>query len=438
MLGDAGVRADPPAGATPPLTLRNNREFRLIWLGGLLASLGAQLTILSTPLLILSETGSPTRAGLIVAVFDVVLVLSLLPSGAVVDAVERRKLLLWCRFGLGCGAAAVATGVLLGWPILPLVLLVAIGGAVLSSLSTPAANALMRTVVPPDQLGQATARLQARSAMAQLGGPALGGFLFSVHHALPFVVESLCLLSSSAIMLGLRIRSRPNKPDQPFSLSHLSGGLRYIAKQPYLRAVVGLLSGINLAYSGLVLVMVTTTERMDPTGRSTGLTTSLTGVGALVGVLLAARLRVELRPRATIVITSWTCAASVLLAGTAPGIVVFAGAMILGCTAAGAMNVVLGSTGLLATPHHLLGRVQGAANFLSMSAQPLGPLIAGVLLSQAGGPGAFIAFAGMFVAAALLATFTRGLHHAPQLGSESDETQKDDGNNGTYDQNRLP
>ncbi|MFD0266108.1 MFS transporter [Streptomyces sp. NPDC127106] len=395
------------------MPLTQNREFRIIWFGGLLASLGAQLTILGTPLLVLSETDSPATAGLIVAVFDVVLVLSLIPSGAIVDAVERRRLLLWCRFGVGCGAGTVAAGVLLGWSVLPLVLAVAIAGAMLSSLSTPAANALMRAVVPAEQLGQATARLQARSAIAQLGGPALGGVLFSVDRALPFVVESVCLLSSCIIMLRLRTRSRPDKPERPMSLRHLGGGLRYIWQQPYLRAVVALLSGVNLAYSGLLLVVVTATERLDPSGRSTGLITSVSGAGALVGILLAARLRAELRPRATLVLSSWACAGAVLLAGFAPDLVLFGTAMALGFVAAGAMNVVLGSTGLLATPHHLLGRVQGSANFLSMSAQPVGPLLAGLLLGHADGTAAFLAFAALFVVSALIATCTGGLRHAP-------------------------
>jgi len=72
------------------------REFRLLWISGLLAALGAQMSLLALPLLVLRETGSAVRAGAVGTVSAAALLVTMLPGGALADAAERLRLLRLC------------------------------------------------------------------------------------------------------------------------------------------------------------------------------------------------------------------------------------------------------------------------------------------------------------------------------------------------------
>src|SRR6185312_8383542 len=101
-----------------------------------------------------------------------------LPGGALADMVERRRLMRLCDVGSLLAVTALTVSVLTGQAPLVLVLLVAAAGAVLNSFYGPAALGLLRAVVPEHLLGQASSRMQARSATVRLAGPMVGGALF--------------------------------------------------------------------------------------------------------------------------------------------------------------------------------------------------------------------------------------------------------------------
>src|SRR6185503_9211096 len=105
-------------------TLASLRELRLLWLAGLLAALGAQMSALALPLLVLRQTGSPVQAGAIGTVSVGALLITMLPGGALADMVERRRLMRLCDVGSLLAVTALTASVLTGQAPLVLVLLV--------------------------------------------------------------------------------------------------------------------------------------------------------------------------------------------------------------------------------------------------------------------------------------------------------------------------
>ena len=55
-----------PAG-TEDHPLRRNRDFNLLWVGQVASDLGANVSAIAFPLLVLATTGSPVRAGIVAA-----------------------------------------------------------------------------------------------------------------------------------------------------------------------------------------------------------------------------------------------------------------------------------------------------------------------------------------------------------------------------------
>jgi MFS family permease len=404
-----------PSAPAPSLPLRANRDFRLIWVGGLLAGFGSQVATLALPLLVLADTGSPTEAGLVSSVSLTTLLIAMLPGGAVADTVERRRLMVWCEFGSLLASAALSVAVLAGHPALALIMLVTVAGAVLGSLFGPASSALLRAAVPEAQLGAAVSRLQARSATARLAGPLVGGALFGVGHALPFFVETIGLGSSVLCLLAVRARAVPGERQaKAFTVRHVSAGLVFILHQPYLRTTLTVFGfGMNAAFGGIVLAAIASSALADPSGRSSGVFATMAAAGMLAGALLAPKTRAHQRPRAAVLLSCWACACTAPALAFVPSGAAM-GAVLAPCLLVAAVgNVAFMTMMVLVTPQDLIGRVQSAAGVISMIAQPIGPLAGGLLLNLVGQRATFLVLGAVLVTAAVVATIAPGLRTAP-------------------------
>ncbi len=91
--------------------LRSNRDFRLLWLSGLFAALGGQMSAIALPLLILKETGSAVQAGAVGTVAVCAVLITMLPGGVMADRVERRRLMRLCDVGSLAAVTALALSV---------------------------------------------------------------------------------------------------------------------------------------------------------------------------------------------------------------------------------------------------------------------------------------------------------------------------------------
>src|SRR5437867_9690587 len=74
--------------------LRDSRDFRLLWVGQLVANIGRQITVVALPYQVYLITRSSLMVGFLALAQAGPLVLFSLAGGAVADAVDRRRLLL--------------------------------------------------------------------------------------------------------------------------------------------------------------------------------------------------------------------------------------------------------------------------------------------------------------------------------------------------------
>ncbi|GAA2927846.1 MFS transporter [Kitasatospora cinereorecta] len=410
--------------ATP---LRSNRDFRLLWMSGLFAVLGAQTGALALPLLVLKETGSAVQAGAVGTVSVGAVLITMLPGGVMADRVERRRLMRLCDAGSLAAVTALSLAVWYGHAPLALVLLVATAGAVLNSVYAPAAFGLMRAVVPPDQMGTATARLQARTSTVRLVGPLVGGALFGVHPALPFAAQALGLLLSTVCVALVRTRSKARtKAGSVFSRRELTAGLTFLWQLPYLRTVLLVFGlGMNFAFGALTFTALSVFSEHGMSGLGGGFVITCVSAGALLGALLAPRIGPDRYGRALIVATCWTCVlTAAALAWLRSPLVAGVLCAVCMCLATVASIGFL-STLLTVTPEDRVGRVQSAATFLSSIVQPFGPLAGGALLTALGSRAAFGAIGCVLAVSAAVVTLAPSVRAgaAPAAGGAGEDTE---------------
>lgn len=197
-----------------PVPLGKNRNFRLLWSANALSTLGSQAGFIAVPLLVLSLTGSVTAFGLVMFIESAVAVTAGIPAGILVDRLDRRKVMLACDVLRAAVSAVFVIALTTGHASMPLIIGVSAVTGILSSPFGPAAGAVLRTVVPPEQLVSAYSVNQARNSAITLAGPLIGAALYGVWPVLPFLVDGVSFLASAACVLFLRAPRSP-RPEAP-------------------------------------------------------------------------------------------------------------------------------------------------------------------------------------------------------------------------------
>jgi len=180
--------------------LRQSRDFRLLWWGELISTVGAQITVVALPYQVYVLTRSPLKVGLIGLVQLVPLVLVSIGAGAVADRVDRRRLILVTEVGSAATTALLLLGAIHGHPALWYVYAVAAAQSAIRALNSPARSAAIPNLVSEAQLPAAMALNQVLFNGAMVVGPAVAGLLIA-HFGLAWAYGA-DLISFGAAILG--------------------------------------------------------------------------------------------------------------------------------------------------------------------------------------------------------------------------------------------
>lgn len=191
-------------------------------------AVGASLIAFAVPLMMLATTGSSAAATTTESICVVVQAVLGLAGGVIQDRYDRRTLMLiWGASGVALSAVAAAAVMLFGNApktnghgvnganapafggpyahVLPIALLcIVVLFSVRDGLLENTSNAMLRGVVPDEQLPHAMALNDARDSTVTLAGGLLGGLLMTVGYAMPFLTSAV--LSVLSMVSAWRIR----------------------------------------------------------------------------------------------------------------------------------------------------------------------------------------------------------------------------------------
>jgi predicted MFS family arabinose efflux permease len=408
--------SEPPK--TPPL--RRNRDFQLLWAGEAVSVLGSRVSAIAYPLLVLALTDSPAKAGIVGFAGTIPYVLAPLPAGALVDRLSRRRLLIAADVGRAAALATVVAALGLGEPPFAQLVAVAFVEGTLFILSTTAQTAVVPRVVPPEQLPAALSQNEARERGAYLAGQPLGGVLFDVARAVPFVVDALTYVVSLVTVLLIRADlDGERQPAEGRVRGEVLEGIAWLWRQRFLRAAALLVAASNALFAALVLVLIVRTQDAGASASAIGIMVGLGGLGGLLGSLAAPPFQRRFAGRTIVVGANWVWALLLplmLLTGNPYALgAVFAAMVFVGPL----WNVVLGAYTYALVPARLLGRVTSADTLLAYGAIPLGSLGVGFLLELLGGDGALAVLSSAMLVVALAASVTPAIRRAPRTVEEA-------------------
>jgi MFS family permease len=342
-----------------------------------------------------------------------------LPSGALVDRVDRRH-----AMAVANAVRAIATGTLALLLLndvgsIPALYAVAFALGVAETVYDSAVRALLPQVVGRDQLDGANSLLTVEETLGQtfLGAP-VGSALFALAVALPFFFNAAGFAIAAVLIMTLRGHYRPTRTTQTSIRTDISEGVRWLRQHTLLRGLTLISAGTGFAQTmctGVFVLYVLEVLRL-PSG-DFGFVLLTAGLGALIGGVATPPLARRFgRP---IMLTSGAAFSAItmgLMGLTRHGVVA---AVLFALSSSGVMvwNILTMSLRQALIPPELFGRVQGAYRTLVWGAIPLGAIVGGALASVVG-------IRAVFVVAAALALVLAGLlgrllhRHADALRDE--------------------
>jgi MFS family permease len=393
--------------------LRTYRQFRLLWTGFLIRTIGNQLTVVAVPLEVYRLTHSSLDVGLVsLAQIGPLLVGSLL-GGTIVDAFERRRLLIGTQILLASTSVGLALNSGYGRPALWPIFLCSALAAGYQGVDSPASTALIVSVVGREGIVGANALWQALFSVGQIAGPAIAGLLLT-HISINFVYWIDVSTYGASLIAVLRMARPPAiERDRPRELGFgaMVGGLKYLkGHQPLEGIFIGDLIAMTLGMPRALFPAMGLVRFHGGAG-TVGLLYAAPGVGAFVGAMLTGWVRrVKRQGRAVMVsIVGWGLAITAF--GLCPWL---AGALLL-LGVAGASDVFSavfrGSILQLETPPDLLGRMQAVQIAVVTGGPRFGDLEHGAVAALAGPvtavvSGGLACIAGVVLLARALPKFT--------------------------------
>jgi MFS family permease len=297
-----------------PLTARlagrlgpvGERDFGCFWLGRTLSLVGDYAFRVAFITYVIDVGRSATTLAVANAALLLPALAFYLLGGAVGDRVASRRHILivtdLARFAATAGIALAAAGHGALVAVVALALLIGVGDGFFG----PAALAYVPEIVRPDQLVAANSANSIGQQIGLVVGPLAGGLLVGFGSpALAFGFDAASFLASALLIMAVRHRPAPaTEPAGPDAgaaepagslLADVAGGLRYALTQRWLLISFAVGASANAVFAGNLDVTVPFIVSPDGLRGASELGGfyAMQGVGALVGAVILARLRIH-------------------------------------------------------------------------------------------------------------------------------------------------
>lgn len=361
--------------------------YRIYWTGNFISQMGNWMQNLARQWLVYEITHSTAALGLIAFLNQLPLLFLSLLGGVMADRTDRRRILVFTQTIYMLLAFVLAgltwTHTAQVWHIAALSLL----GGIITAYDLPARQTMVTDMVGRDDLMNAVALNSAGFNIARILGPAVAGFLVDqVGMASCFFLNGLSFLAVIFPLFWLKFEQTPPQREGNV-LENMKEGLAYIASNRKLVAIMSIVSVSSLFGLPYATLMPAFAKEVFGTGAAgLGKLFSASGIGALAGALLLARLSRESARETVVLIAGMGLGITLVGFSLSTGLGVAMLFMAFIGLAATTQNATTNTLVQLLVPDRLRGRVMSAYMMIFQGIQPFGNLQAGVVAERLGAP----------------------------------------------------
>lgn len=269
-----------------------SRNLRLYFAGLTVSQVGSWVQLVSLPWLVLHLTHSGAMVGLTYALQFLPILLLGVWAGVIADRCDKRRLLVVTTALLGACALALGVITLLDMVAMWNVILLAIVLGTVAAFDNPTRRAFVPELVEPRDVTNAVSLNNAVFTSARIIGPSIAGILIAtVGIGWCFVLNAA---SFAAVIVALQMMSTDGihaSAPLPRTKGQLRAGIRYAWDDPLVRLAIIMTFVVGVLAFNYQVVLPLLAKRTFHSG-ATGyaLMFAATGVGSLVGALVAAHL----------------------------------------------------------------------------------------------------------------------------------------------------
>ena len=397
------------------------RDFRLLLADRVLAPGAFAFSLVGVSFAVLDATGSTADLSYVLAAQILPSLVFALVGGVFADRFAPQRVIVAANLMIAAGEGGFGLLVLLGqpqlWQMIGLETLTGAGMAVFY----PASQALLPRLVPDRLLQEASALSRLAMNAAQMAGAAIAGvFVAAAGPGWALATCGIGMLGTVPLLLAIRAPGAA-RTQSPSVLRELRDGWSAFAARRWLWATTCQYSVILAAWYGSFDVLGPVVARRHLGGAAAwGLITAADAVGLIIGGVIAMRFTVQ-RPIRFVVLIGATCALTPLaLAALLPLPLICVAAVGLGISLE-VMMVQWTVTMARNVPADLLARVSSYDIIGSVSAMPLGALLAGPIAAAVGVSATQYGAAALIVVASALTMLVPEVRHlraAPDAGAQ--------------------
>jgi predicted MFS family arabinose efflux permease len=266
--------------------LRRSRDYRLFWVGSLIANLGLWIQTISLGWLVYALTRKASWLGTVSFVGNAPTFLLGLVGGAIADRASRRAIMIASLLVLALSALALSSLAALDRITIWRVIMIAVVTGTATAVYTPAMNSSVPSLVEERDLLDAITLNSVQFNLARAVGPALAGLLYgAIGPAGCFGVNASGFLVLAGVISRLHLPPGPAVMHPP--LSHaLREGISYVRRHAAIGPAM-LLAAVMSLFGFPYIIMMPALARdvlgLDATGL--GWLMAAVGAGAVAGGL---------------------------------------------------------------------------------------------------------------------------------------------------------
>lgn len=403
----------------PRRGLWRNYDFLKLWSGETVAQIGAQVTQLALPLLVLGVMDAGASEVGLVSGMQLLPALCVTPlAGLLIDTWDRRWILLGSNLGRAVALTMVPVLYFADALSIPALCVIAFVVGACTAVFEVAYIAYLPVIVEQEDLVEANSKLQASYSVSQIGGPGLGGLLTKSLGAWFAILANVAsYLAAFVVMFLIRHREPPRAAENtanPPKFSDIFTSFNLLWRHRILRVLTCQAGWFNFCEQAiLTLFLVYAVKELHMDAGGVGVVLALGALGGLLGAVVAKRLGDHLGFSSTLVLSMGVASCAPLLlvltdgagwSGFLLSILAF-GVYGFGLTI---YNVHVVAFRQSVIPLDVIGRATAAYRILTYGPFPLGAFLGGALGERLGLWNAILITAVVSVIGWLLFAFVGG------------------------------
>lgn len=390
--------------ASPRLAALRYRDYRLLWFGRLLSTIGSQMQLIAINWHIFALLRDQTYTlsilgkeidlgaealglGTLGLVRIVPIALFALLGGILADTRDRRRLLIWVQSASVLFAAALAVLTLTDNITIPLIYLLTAAGSAAAAFDEPSRQSIVPNLVPPEHLTNAISLNTMLWQLATIIGPALAGVLVGISGV--GLVYALNAMSFGAVIVSLLMmdyRGEAAAKTTGLGWQALVDGVRFTYRSRLIWSTMLLDFLATFFSSARTMLPIVVGDVLGLGAAGYGILATAQPVGAVIAGAIVA-LRKEIHRQGVVLLVSvavYGLATALFGLSTLFSLSYF----LLALMGAGDMvsTVIRGTLRQLVTPDHLRGRMTSVNMIFFMGGPQLGELEAGLIAAAFGAP----------------------------------------------------